>query len=611
MKLKTLFAAATCLILPFANAAVSIPDITTLKGPLTNTPVPAAGNGAVTDPASTTFGTGTTSRLALYVPGTVYSDYPGWLPFHNALVFQGIPVTVTKDINVAKTHPTVIAYQALQSKYMGSSDNSTWSTYVSGGHTLIAIGMTSNDMLLTSTFGVTPDTTTNANARQVIVLNTPSASVPASSVNFQFDLTNDNDAQIPLWRQYIGTGFTTIGYTVSDGSGAFALGSYLTNTGTNDTKQAITIKSTSNGGHAIAIGFDVGAYVGESTGGKTNGIPRSYDAQYDPGYDNIFRIIKSLYTTSTSTGLVTSWPVPGNKGVHFAWTYDIDAQDSYELALVCAQDLQSRGIKGTINWQAKLVKDAYDVASFSNYYRNISLVEALGNMELSSHSVSHSPNLESFPIGTGTEIWDGTKYQEDNYFPFIGECLNTTGTWETSIPGASTCDTPNASLYFYTLAGSLLGEARVSKYILESISIVNATVRSFRAGHLIYPDALPQVLVATGYKYSSSSAANDRNSHLPYRAFYNQAYNQAVDLIEFPLSASDEDGQINGDWYAPGSGGYPNGSYAYRQYQVVQKIAKYGGQYTFLIHPTTHAVPGLVQTLFSDKLAFQQTLTPM
>jgi len=46
-----------------------------------------------------------------------------------------------------------------------------------------------------------------------------------------------------------------------------------------DTLQAITIKSTANGGKAVAIGIDVGAYVGESNGGKTGGIPRSYDAQ--------------------------------------------------------------------------------------------------------------------------------------------------------------------------------------------------------------------------------------------------------------------------------------------------------------------------------------------
>ncbi|KAF9199555.1 hypothetical protein BGZ49_010300 [Haplosporangium sp. Z 27] len=607
MRIKTILLAATCLVLPLVNA-VDISEITQLKGPLTSTPAPAVGNGAVTNPSSTTFGTGTTSRTALFVPGNVYKDYPGWLALYKALVFQGIPVKVTKDASVARGHSTVIAYQAFQSKYLGFLDGMLWANYANSGKTLISIGFNSNDLFLTSTFGVTADTKTNVNGREAIQLNAPSDSNPLSNVNSQFDLTDVRDAQIPLWQRELGTGFPTIGYTIK--SGAFALGTYITGDGAKDTKHAITIKSNLFGGRSIAIGIDLGAYVGISNGAKTNGIPRSYDAQYEPGYDNFFRIIKSLYSQSTSTGLVTSWPVPGNKGVHFSWTYDIDAQDSYELALVAAKDLQSRGIKGTINWQAKLVKDAYDVASFSHYYRNISLVEALGNMELSSHSVSHSPNLMKFPIGTGKEIWNGTSYDESNYFPFIGQCTSTAGSWTTNIPNATTCDTPNKSQYFYTLGGSLLGEARVSKYILEAISVANATVRSFRTGHLLYPDPLPQVLEAAGYKYSSSSANNDQNTNMPFQLFYNMAYNQAVNIIEFPVSGSDEDGKINGDWFTPGTGNYPNGSYAYQQYQVIQKIAKYGGQYTFLIHPTDHAVPGVEPTLFSDKLAFQQTMIP-
>ncbi|KAF9311129.1 hypothetical protein BG003_007728, partial [Podila horticola] len=606
--------AASCLLLSYSSVTLAVVDITTLKGPTTNTPVPAAGNGTVTDPATTSFGSGTTSRLALYVPGNVYKDYPGWLPLYKALVFQGIPVRVTKDINVAKTHNAVLAYQGLQSKYMGASDGSTWSTFVTGGKTLIAIGLTSTDANLKTTFGVTPDTTTNANNREVIVLNAPTATYPATSVNSMFDQSDVRDKEIPLWRDDADTGFTTIGYTLAASTapnGVIALGSYRTSDSVIDTKAAITVKSTTNGGKAVTIGLDLGAFIGEANGGKTKGIPRSYDAQYEPGYDNFIRLIKQLYVTSTTTGLVTSWGVPANKGVHFAWTYDIDAQDSYELALTCAQDLQSRGIGGTINWQAKLVKDAYDIASFSHYYRNISAVEALGNMELASHSVSHSPNLLTFPIGTGKEIWDGINYDESNYFPFIGQCTNTsaTGPWTTNVPGATTCDTPNGRLYFYTLGGSLLGEARVSKYILESISINNSSVVSYRTGHLLYPDALPQVLSATGYKYSSSGACNDQLTHMPYQPFYNNAYNQATDIIEFPLTASDEDGQINGDWEAPGTK-YPNGSYAYNQAALITKIAKYGGMYTFLIHPTTAGLPGLVQTLFSDKLAFQQTLTP-
>ncbi|KAF9178572.1 hypothetical protein BGZ49_005319, partial [Haplosporangium sp. Z 27] len=291
MRLKTLFLAATCLILPFANA-VSIPDITQLKGPATNTVVPSIADGPATNPSSATFGTGTTSRLSLYVPGNVYKDYPAWIALYNALLMQGIPVKVTTNLTEAITHPTVIAYQALQSKYMASGDGAKWASYVNSGKTLIAIGLTSTDSNLKTTFGVIPDTTTNAKNREALLINAPSASYPISSINAQFDLTDVRDAQIPLWESYVGTGFPTIGYSFS-GTGTFALCSYVTSTGAIDTKYGITVKSTSNGGQAVAIGLDVGTLVGISNGINNYGIPRSYDAQYEPGYDNFFRIFKS------------------------------------------------------------------------------------------------------------------------------------------------------------------------------------------------------------------------------------------------------------------------------------------------------------------------------
>ncbi|KAF9997389.1 hypothetical protein BGZ80_007020, partial [Entomortierella chlamydospora] len=193
MKLKLILLVAACLALPSANASVSIPDINTLRGPSTSTPLPAEGDGSPTDPATTAYTTGTSSRLSLYVPSTIYEDYPGWLPLYKALVFQGIPVKVTKSITEAITHPTVLAYQALQSKYMGSTDGATWKNYVNAGHTLIAIGLTSTDSNLKSVFGVTPNTTTNKNKRKVIALNAPLAAFPASKVNAQFDQSVVND----------------------------------------------------------------------------------------------------------------------------------------------------------------------------------------------------------------------------------------------------------------------------------------------------------------------------------------------------------------------------------------------------------------------------------
>ncbi|KAF9423733.1 hypothetical protein BGZ94_008196, partial [Podila epigama] len=301
MKITHVFLVVTCVLLSCTHYLLPIsaaPDINQLRGPTTNTRVPAPGDGAVTDPGSGTYSAGSSSRLALYVPGNIYKDYPGWLPLYKALVFHGIPVTVTKDAKVARSHSAVIAYQAFQSKYMGFSDSLSWSRYVSNGNTLISVGMTSNDLLLRMTFGVSPDTATpKPLAREAIVLQKPLASYPTTNVNDQFDFTDARDIEIPLYRKSTKEGFPSIGYKLD--YGAKSLGAYRTDNKNLDGKHGITIHSGIFGGRAVAIGIDLGAYIGEANGGKTKGIPRSYVAQYEPGYDTFMRIIKQLYVTST------------------------------------------------------------------------------------------------------------------------------------------------------------------------------------------------------------------------------------------------------------------------------------------------------------------------
>ncbi|MBA4151197.1 MAG: hypothetical protein C0509_01435, partial [Acinetobacter sp.] len=87
-----------------------------------------------------------------------------------------------------------------------------------------------------------------------------------------------------------------------------------------------------------------------------------------------------------------------------------------------------------------------------------------------------------------------------------------------------------------------LGELRVSKFLLESIS--DANVVSFRPGHLSSPESLPQLLVASGYRFSSSITANEAMTHLPYRLMYDRTYASQVDAFEFPVTIEDEAGNI-------------------------------------------------------------------
>ena len=97
-------------------------------------------------------------------------------------------------------------------------------------------------------------------------------------------------------------------------------------------------------------------------------------------------------------------------------------------------------------------------------------------MELGSHTVAHSTVFSHFRLGTGTE-----RYPE--YQPYV----------KTKTKAAN---------------GSVFGELRVSKYLIEKLS-GGTNVMSFRPGELSNPKALPQALVATGYRYSSSSTERE------------------------------------------------------------------------------------------------------
>jgi hypothetical protein len=93
---------------------------------------------------------------------------------------------------------------------------------------------------------------------------------------------------------------------------------------------------------------------------------------------------------------------------------------------------------------------------------------------------------------------------------------------------------------------------------------------SFRPGHLLYPDALPQLLSATGYRYSSSMTANEALTHLPFRAMYDRSYATPVDIHEFPVTIEDEAGRL--------------GDRIDAAIAVTNAIARYHGLVNVLVH---------------------------
>ena len=226
------------------------------------------------------------------------------------------------------------------------------------------------------------------------------------------------------------------------------------------------------------FGIDLGRLLLIGYDNRQNEISRSYVDAFEPSLDVLLRLLKNIYLEG-QTDAVTLRTVPYGKSLAVIFTHDLDNQQSTFNALTYADFEKSHGIKATYFMQTKYIRDWNDKPFFNPI--SIENLKALINkgMEIGSHSVSHSLQFDHFPIGTGKEAYP-------TYHPYV----------------------QNASS---TLDGTVLGELRVSRFLLEHF--LPLSIVSFRPGYLKNPIALPQALLATNYLYSSSVTANDSLTH--------------------------------------------------------------------------------------------------
>lgn len=290
-------------------------------------------------------------------------------------------------------------------------------------------------------------------------------------------------------------------------------------------------------GYACALGFDPGYLLLLGYNNREEGIARAYVNQFEPSLDVVLRLLKELYL-ATAPAPVTLGTVPFGRQLPVLITHDVDYTRSLTNALAYAEFEASAGVRATYFTQVKYLRDFNDVAFFNDTAPPIlQRLRALGH-ELASHTVCHSRNFAKFPLGTGTERYP-------DYQPFVR--------------------TP-----ILTIGGSVLGELRASKFLLEKFG--GQEIVSFRPGHLSNPYSLPQALVATGYRHSSSVTANDSLTHLPFQLNYDRARAAETPIFEFPVTIEDEEQPTLGERVQAAL-------------DVARELARYGGLMNVLIHP--------------------------
>lgn len=468
---------------------------------------------------------GSPSRLAILLTDTL-SD---WVGLVHGLRTIGVPFTITRDASEAVRHRVVLVYPLVSGRALDSPSLHLLAQHPLHGGTLIASNVLGG---LEATFGFQSMLTSRTHFELRFA--------PDDQLTREF--SDPRERRLRLGNRATQQE-TVIGSYYFTEPRERPLATY------EDGSAAITQRSFSGGGRAIAFGLDIGYLLHRGYNNRDDFIYRDYVNGFEPTLDVFLRLLRNAYLAGEPNAVVVS-TVPGGRDLALALTHDIDYAASMDLGVSYARFEQSADVHATYFVQTKYVTDWNDTAFFdAPAIRAMRAIEALGG-DIESHSVSHTVMFRTVPLGTGTEAYP-------TYRPRV-------------ISRDSVSD------------ASLLGELRVSKFLLDRFSSHPSTF--FRPGHLRNPEALPQALEATGYHFSSSTTANTSLTHLPYALTYGRRTGSETSIFEFPVTVEDE--------------ASPLGTRLQSTLALARQLQRYGALMVVLIHPN----------VLGEKLAFEQQL---
>lgn len=459
------------------------------------------------------FSTGGTSRLAVLLT----DPNSAWMGVQQALETMGIPYILTDDVAQATQHRVVLVYPIISGKFLNRDQQEGLRRHVSDGGCLLATQVLGAD--LKDLFGFTQVEETREHYE--VNFDPANTAIPTWLTHERERTVRLGNPQRPhTWigtQHYLGT--DQILATYQDG------------------KAAWIAKDHPGGGKAMALGFDLGFFILKCQADRDDEASRSYVNDYEPSVDVWLRLLRNLYQKHEPLA-VTVDTVPEGQRLAAVMTFDIDYVKSMPNMVAYRDLLKTNQVPATFFIQAKYYRDYNDSGFFND--ESVSLLRSMqeSGIEIASHSVAHSDMFARLPVGTGSEVYP--EYQPRVF---------------------NKGDTRNASV---------MGELRVSKYLLEKV--VGTSVRSFRPGYLACPPTLPQAMEAAGYRYSSSVTGASVMTYLPFRKLYNREYSGSTGVYEFPVTVEDEHKPLMDERVDSAV-------------RLAEKLAEYGGTFNVLSHP--------------------------
>jgi len=445
-----------------------------------------------------------------------------WLGLVHGLSGIGIPFTITRSTAEAIKHKAVLVYPLISGKVLSQQDLQSIAAVPRNGGTLIAVNVYGGGFNEVFAY----DDIVLGQYRKKAELIHGTGKLHLDSI---FSDVIDREVVLSGGNIPDAAAIASVGYTraktplinFDDGTACLAYKDYGV-------------------GNAYAFGLDIGNYFLRNMDGRGYDPGRAYVNKYEAGTDIFLRVLKEIYVAS-SPDAVTISPVAFGKPFSLIMTHDIDYTKSIVNAAQYAAMEKSDSIKATYFIQTKYVRDWNDDIFFNS--DNIKYLQQVYNagMEIGSHSVAHSRVFAKFPEGSGAETYP-------SYTPFVKSRTE-------------------------TFNGSVLGELRVSKYLLEHFT-KDGIIHSFRPGHLSFPFSLPQSLEATGYSNSSSMTAGNVQTFLPCKVMYNAEFVSELNIVEVPVAIEDE-------------AGLPLLQRFDSTVWLAGKLSKYGGVMNILIHTDT------------------------